>query len=60
MGAGGITGLLYKSTGNSTNFTAFSHDPDFYSPSAGVRPALAAATFMSGVAGIWSYVKKNV
>ncbi|KAJ7281890.1 Tim17/Tim22/Tim23/Pmp24 family-domain-containing protein [Mycena rebaudengoi] len=41
MGAGGITGLLYKST-------------------AGVRPALAAATFMSGVAGIWSYVKKNV
>ncbi|KAJ7035663.1 Tim17/Tim22/Tim23/Pmp24 family-domain-containing protein [Mycena alexandri] len=41
MGAGGITGALYKST-------------------AGVKPALAAATFMSGVAGIWSYVKKNV
>ncbi|KAJ6485907.1 Tim17-domain-containing protein [Mycena sanguinolenta] len=41
MGAGGITGFLYKST-------------------AGVKPALAAATFMSGVAGIWSYVKKNV
>ncbi|KAJ7224468.1 Tim17/Tim22/Tim23/Pmp24 family-domain-containing protein [Mycena pura] len=41
MGAGGITGALYKST-------------------AGVKPALAAATFMSAVAGIWSYVKKNV
>ncbi|KAJ7089665.1 Tim17-domain-containing protein [Mycena belliarum] len=41
MGAGGLTGAIYKST-------------------AGVRPALAAATFMSGVAGIWSYVKKNV
>ncbi|KAJ7576862.1 Tim17-domain-containing protein [Mycena floridula] len=41
MGAGGITGALFKST-------------------AGVKPALAAATFMSGVAGIWSYVKKIV
>lgn len=28
--------------------------------SAGVKPALAAATFMSGVAGAWSYVKKIV
>ncbi|KAJ7490488.1 Tim17-domain-containing protein [Mycena latifolia] len=26
----------------------------------GAKPVLAAATFMSGVAGIWSYVKKNV
>ncbi|KAK0238821.1 Tim17-domain-containing protein [Armillaria nabsnona] len=41
MGAGGITGVLYKST-------------------AGVKPALSAAIFMSGVAGIWSYVKKIV
>ncbi|KAJ7050538.1 Tim17-domain-containing protein [Mycena amicta] len=41
MGAGGITGALYKST-------------------AGVKPALAAATFMSASAGIWSYVKKNL
>lgn len=41
MGAGGITGALYKST-------------------AGVRPAMAAAAFMSGMAGIWSYVKKSV
>jgi len=41
MGAGGLTGAIYKST-------------------AGVRPALAAATFMAGMAGIWSYVKKSV
>nr|GAT42937.1 predicted protein [Mycena chlorophos] len=41
MGAGGITGALYKST-------------------AGVKPALAAATFMSATAGIWSYIKRNL
>ena len=35
----------------------FSH---LFRSSAGVRPALAAATFMAGVAGIWSYVKKIV
>lgn len=27
---------------------------------AGVKPALAAATFISGLAGIWSYVKRAV
>ncbi|KAL0953488.1 hypothetical protein HGRIS_004718 [Hohenbuehelia grisea] len=41
MGAGGLTGALYKST-------------------AGVKPAMAAAAFMSSMAGIWSYVKKSV
>ncbi|KAG5652044.1 hypothetical protein H0H81_006494 [Sphagnurus paluster] len=41
MGAGAITGALFKST-------------------AGVKPAIATAAFMSGVAGIWSYVKKSV
>ncbi|KAF9045708.1 Tim17-domain-containing protein [Hymenopellis radicata] len=41
MGAGGITGALYKST-------------------AGIKPALTAAIFMSGCAGVWSYVKKIV
>ncbi|KAK7056220.1 Mitochondrial import inner membrane translocase subunit tim23 [Paramarasmius palmivorus] len=41
MAAGGITGVLYKST-------------------AGVKPALSAAILMSGMAGIWSYVKKIV
>ncbi|KAF8920702.1 Tim17/Tim22/Tim23/Pmp24 family-domain-containing protein [Mucidula mucida] len=41
MGAGGLTGALYKST-------------------AGIKPALTAAIFMSGCAGVWSYVKKIV
>ncbi|KAH0582958.1 Mitochondrial import inner membrane translocase subunit tim23 [Termitomyces sp. J132] len=41
MGAGAVTGALFKST-------------------AGVKPAIAAAAFMSGMAGIWSYVKKSV
>ncbi|KAF8075078.1 Tim17/Tim22/Tim23/Pmp24 family-domain-containing protein [Lyophyllum atratum] len=41
MGAGAVTGALFKST-------------------AGVKPAIAAAAFMSGMAGVWSYVKKSV
>ncbi|KAG5647887.1 hypothetical protein DXG03_007811 [Asterophora parasitica] len=41
MGAGAVTGALFKST-------------------AGVKPAIAAAAFMSGMAGLWSYVKKTV
>ncbi|KAJ8522724.1 hypothetical protein ONZ45_g732 [Pleurotus djamor] len=41
MGAGAVTGALYKST-------------------AGVRPAIAAAALVSGMAGVWSYVKKSV
>jgi hypothetical protein len=28
--------------------------------SAGIKPAIAAATVVSGMAGIWSYVKKSV
>ncbi|KAG2070239.1 Tim17-domain-containing protein [Suillus decipiens] len=31
-----------------------------YKSTAGVKPALAAASVISGVAGIWSYVKKSV
>ncbi|KAI0708860.1 mitochondrial import inner membrane translocase subunit tim23 [Cerioporus squamosus] len=31
-----------------------------YKSTAGVKPALAAATFISGAAGIWSYVKRNI
>ena len=27
---------------------------------AGVRPALTAATLMTGLAGVWSYIKKAV
>ncbi|KAI0731304.1 mitochondrial import inner membrane translocase subunit tim23 [Earliella scabrosa] len=31
-----------------------------YKSTAGVKPALAAATFISGLAGLWSYVKRAV
>ncbi|KAA1468769.1 Tim17-domain-containing protein, partial [Dentipellis sp. KUC8613] len=31
-----------------------------YKSTAGVRPALAAATLVSGCAGVWSYVKRRV
>ncbi|KZT27758.1 Tim17-domain-containing protein [Neolentinus lepideus HHB14362 ss-1] len=31
-----------------------------YKSTAGVKPALAAATLVSGLAGVWSYVKKRV
>ncbi|PIL25102.1 transporter [Ganoderma sinense ZZ0214-1] len=31
-----------------------------YKSTAGVKPALAAATFTSGLAGLWSYVKTRV
>ncbi|KAI1793558.1 Tim17-domain-containing protein [Ganoderma leucocontextum] len=31
-----------------------------YKSTAGVKPALAAATFISGLAGMWSYVKTRV
>jgi hypothetical protein len=30
------------------------------SASAGIKPAIAAATVVAGMAGIWSYVKKSV
>ena len=61
MAAGGFTGLLYKSTGaRHTSDRPFASSSIFPLLSAGVRPAFAAATFMSGMAGIWSYVKKSV
>ncbi|RPD64257.1 mitochondrial import inner membrane translocase subunit tim23 [Lentinus tigrinus ALCF2SS1-7] len=31
-----------------------------YKSTAGVKPALAAATFISGLAGVWSYVKRSI
>jgi hypothetical protein len=64
MAAGALTGALYKSTG--TNgfpqplCLRFLINKKNFSPLAGVKPALAAASVISGVAGIWSYVKKSV
>jgi import inner membrane translocase subunit TIM23 len=59
MGAGAVTGALFKSTGKCSvgNIETDSHLVFLL---AGVKPAIAAATFMSGMAGIWSYVKKSV
>lgn len=61
MAAGGLTGALYKSTG--TLLFLFSFFLSLTYPAlllAGVRPAFVAATFMSAVAGLWSYAKRNV
>ena len=58
MAAGALTGAIFKSTGSSWSFSTdiFSH----LSLSAGIKPAIAAAAVVSGIAGIWSYVKKSV
>jgi hypothetical protein len=57
MAAGGLTGAIFKSTG----------EPVLHAPTnqcsrelfaAGVRPAIATATLMTGAAGIWSFVKR--
>ena len=40
---------------------SLSLDPTHHiSNPAGVKPALAAATFVSGLAGIWSFLKQSV
>lgn len=61
MAAGAVTGALFKSTGmfSSQKISRwFSHLCPVMS--AGIKPAIAAATVVSGMAGIWSYVKKSV
>jgi hypothetical protein len=63
MAAGAVTGALFKSTGMSSLFS--NRQLSFFLifvvfSSAGVKPAIAAATVVSGMAGIWSYVKKSV
>lgn len=61
MAAGALTGALYKSTGTPLVCPS---GPIYVLLKnvciAGVRPALAAATVISGLAGIWSYVKTSV
>lgn len=58
MAAGALTGALYKCTGGlSLNVSACTKA---HQHSAGVRPALAAATLVSSFAGLWSYVKRSV
>lgn len=59
MVAGALTGVIYKSTGACFS-SLFLNPTTHISNQAGVKPALAAATFMSGLAGIWSFLKQSV
>jgi len=59
MVAGALTGAIYKSTGVFFLFLSLNL-PTHISNLAGVKPALAAATFVSGLAGIWSFLKQSV
>jgi import inner membrane translocase subunit TIM23 len=60
MAAGAVTGALFKSTGSPWSSSADIYFLIIYIFLAGVRPAIAAATVISCMAGIWSYVKKSV
>ncbi|KIJ62050.1 hypothetical protein HYDPIDRAFT_115225 [Hydnomerulius pinastri MD-312] len=67
----GVLALVYNGLNSSIDAFRGKHDTAgsmaagamtgaLYKSTAGVKPALAAATFISGLAGLWSYVKKSV
>ncbi|KIP08785.1 hypothetical protein PHLGIDRAFT_103765 [Phlebiopsis gigantea 11061_1 CR5-6] len=67
----GVLALVYNGINSSIDGIRGQHDlvgsmaagaltGALYKSTAGVRPALVAATFMSGMAGVWSYVKRAV
>ncbi|KIK83712.1 hypothetical protein PAXRUDRAFT_153053 [Paxillus rubicundulus Ve08.2h10] len=67
----GVLALVYNGVNSSIDAFRGQHDTTgsmaagaltgaLYKSTAGVKPALAAATLISGLAGIWSYVKKSV
>ncbi|KAH8116408.1 Tim17-domain-containing protein [Phellopilus nigrolimitatus] len=67
----GVVALIYNAINSSIDGIRGKHDAfgsmaagglsgALYKSSAGVRPALAAGTLMTGLAGVWSYVKKAV
>lgn len=67
----GVLALVYNGINSSIDALRGKHDVfgsmaagglsgALYKSTAGVRPALAAATLMTGLAGGWSYVKKAV
>jgi len=67
----GVLAIVYNSINSSIDSLRGKHDTmgsmaagaltgAMYKSTAGVRPALAAATFVSVSAGIWSYVKRSV
>ncbi|KAF7797196.1 hypothetical protein EIP86_008388 [Pleurotus ostreatoroseus] len=67
----GVLALVYNGVNSSIDSLRGEHDTFgsmaagaitgfLYKSTAGVRPALVAATLMSGMAGAWSYVKRSV
>ncbi|CCM00359.1 uncharacterized protein FIBRA_02389 [Fibroporia radiculosa] len=67
----GVLALVYNGLNSSIDGIRGKHDilgsmaaggltGALYKSTAGVKPALAAATFVSALAGLWSYVKRNV
>ncbi|KJA15241.1 hypothetical protein HYPSUDRAFT_48563 [Hypholoma sublateritium FD-334 SS-4] len=67
----GVMALLYNGVNSSIDAFRGKHDTmgsmaagavtgALFKSTAGVKPAIAAATVVSGMAGIWSYVKKSV
>jgi hypothetical protein len=61
MAAGGLCGVVYKSTGNAPCYVflwlAAWRLITVLPYVAGVKPAIAAATLMTGAAGIWGWFK---
>ncbi|KAF4610541.1 hypothetical protein D9613_006725 [Agrocybe pediades] len=67
----GVMALIYNGVNSSIDAFRGKHDTlgsmtagavtgALFKSTAGIKPAIAAATVVSGMAGIWSYVKKNV
>lgn len=67
----GVLALVYNGINSTIDHMRGEHDTfgsmaaggltgALYKSTAGVRPAFVAATFMSAVAGLWSYAKRNV
>jgi len=67
----GVMALLYNGVNSSIDAFRGKHDTmgsmaagavtgAIFKSTAGIKPAIAAATVVSGMAGIWSYVKKSV
>ncbi|KAH9479655.1 Mitochondrial import inner membrane translocase subunit tim23 [Psilocybe cubensis] len=67
----GVMALMYNGVNSSIDALRGKHDTAgsmaagavtgaLFKSTAGIKPAIAAATLVSGMAGIWSYVKKNI
>ncbi|EGN92195.1 hypothetical protein SERLA73DRAFT_191443 [Serpula lacrymans var. lacrymans S7.3] len=67
----GVLALAYNGINSTIDSVRGKHDTigsmaagaltgGLFKSTAGVKPAIAAATFISGLAGVWSYVKKSV